>query len=745
VLHLDLSRYDHSAEDEAAAGGTSLEAPFDAMLRNCAACLPEGSRAAHVLCGPQTHAKANRASLAAVAGGTAGAGKARPFTVAYASGADGVACWTASLTSVEAAALADSVGFFHVSPVPPAAKLAPDLVYDLIKDLATSLSDRRLAPATGTIQPKPPSSETRPNVDLSSHGHKVMAYFDPSHADASTAPETEALVEAWRVANFGFNPKGETGGGDAAKAHFATGRGWQGVHSSVAGTDCSRHLDVAVTIEGLRGGRLHFTRLSDGDEESGEAGNEAGDACCLAALAFVAAQPEVHSIALVAAPRTVAAITPASHAASAAAVVAAAARDPGHARSLHALVAAHALQSGEVESTPLWDMGVTGQGQVVQVADTGFDDASCFLRDTGSATSLTGHFNGAFQVARSTWDSPVTDRLKRKVVQYVSFKRGGEGHYEQDYAGGHGTSVAGAVAGSIADGDGSTAAMSPADLYEDCAAFAHLCASVWQAHVGCDLTCGVARAFDEYRGLAPDAQLMVHDLGSANGTLLGMPDDYATELFLPAYRAGARIATNSWGSGTTYAHHARDVDQLIYDTDDFLVLAAAGNDGASGAGTVLSPGLGKNVLCVGAAEAMASPHTVAAFSSRGPTSDGRLKPDVMGPGDPVASACASGSAGLASCALTPPAAGTSMATPAVAGAAALVRQFLAEGRHRTTSPRGFEASAYNAHQPSSALLRAILIASTVPLPLGYDTQGNAVRQSSPVLVGSPVFISRSNL
>ena len=42
--------------------------------------------------------------------------------------------------------------------------------------------------------------------------------------------------------------------------------------------------------------------------------------------------------------------------------------------------------------------------------------------------------------------------------------------------------------------------------------------------------------------------------------------------------------------------------------------------------------VGKNVLCVGAAQTNQYPTTVASFSSRGPSKDQRIKPDVVAPG-----------------------------------------------------------------------------------------------------------------
>lgn len=61
-------------------------------------------------------------------------------------------------------------------------------------------------------------------------------------------------------------------------------------------------------------------------------------------------------------------------------------------------------------------------------------------------------------------------------------------------------------------------------------------------------------------------------------------------------------------------------------------------------GSVLSPAQAKNVVAVGASESGETNDkdmdTVSYFSSKGPTVDGRIKPDVVAPGDPTLSASA---------------------------------------------------------------------------------------------------------
>ncbi len=115
-----------------------------------------------------------------------------------------------------------------------------------------------------------------------------------------------------------------------------------------------------------------------------------------------------------------------------------------------------------------------------------------------------------------------------------------------------------------------------------------------------------------------------------------------------------------------------------------------------------------------------SPENAAYFSSRGPTTDLRIKPDVCAPGHSVVSAnsfntaknpqvCTSGSQFDPTKDITKMG-GTSMATPITAGNAALVRQYYLDGYHVNgvkNPSQGFN--------PSSALVKATLINSGRPL------------------------------
>tara|TARA_B100001559_G_C16498024_1_gene621847 strand:- start:415 stop:3663 length:3249 start_codon:yes stop_codon:yes gene_type:complete len=119
------------------------------------------------------------------------------------------------------------------------------------------------------------------------------------------------------------------------------------------------------------------------------------------------------------------------------------------------------------------------------------------------------------------------------------------------------------------------------------------------------------------------------------------------------------------------------------------VLFAAGNDRDSG---VSPPGTAKNVITIGGHKNRYSgaPDEMYYWSSRGPTDDGRIKPDLVAPGDYVRS-CKSQEADSAQGSWSNTwyleYSGTSMATPAAAGASVLVREYLMEVANRP-APQG---------------------------------------------------------
>jgi len=327
---------------------------------------------------------------------------------------------------------------------------------------------------------------------------------------------------------------------------------------------------------------------------------------------------------------------------------------------------------------PVWDgLGLYGTGQIVAVTDTGLD--------TGDIRTLSDDFLGRVQQAYALgrlgdWSDPD----------------------------GHGTHVCGSVLG-----NGSNSGSRP-----------------WlHDYKG------------SYAGVAPEALLVIQSAYvDEESHLGGIPDDY-TELFEMAYQDGARIHSNSWGHrpGTeenpygVYDIGARQVDEFIWWHKDYLVLFAAGNsgvdankDGVVDLDSIGSPGVAKNVLTVGATENYRPSFRrsygdswpklfpeeplesdrkaddmdgMAAFSSRGPTDDGRIKPDIVAPGTYILSALSQDAPSDRGWAEYNDyyvyMGGTSMSTPLTAGAAALVRQVYVQR--------------LGVSQPSAALIKATLL------------------------------------
>lgn len=150
-----------------------------------------------------------------------------------------------------------------------------------------------------------------------------------------------------------------------------------------------------------------------------------------------------------------------------------------------------------------------------------------------------------------------------------------------------------------------------------------------------------------------------------------------------------------------YNDQAQTWDDIAFTYPNYLICKAAGNDrgdnktgstwyysdgtlgsgtpppadgGAAGYDCISTYGTAKNILTVGAVEKINGGWTkvgdvvMSSFSGWGPTDDGRVKPDVVGPGVNVYSATDNSNTSYASLN------GTSMATPAVSGSLLLVQQ-----------------------------------------------------------------------
>jgi len=305
-----------------------------------------------------------------------------------------------------------------------------------------------------------------------------------------------------------------------------------------------------------------------------------------------------------------------------------------------------------------------GEGQIVAVADTGFDK--------GSTTDVHPAFTG-------------------RVAKLYALGRSNKAN-DPD---GHGTHVAGSVLG-----DGNSTTLGP------------------------------------IRGTAPKARLVLQSVLDRSGGLGGLPDDLHDLFSQPYENDRARVHTNSWGSVVgdgSYNQNSFELDDFVWNHRDCVICFAAGNEGtdrdANGqidARSVTPPGTARNCITVGATEnnrpekaltygdgwpsdfpvapiagdrVADNPEGMVAFSSRGPTADLRIKPDVVAPGTYILSTRSRVTSNRGWETTDDPLyffeGGTSMATPLVAGCTALVREHLIKER--------------SVAQPTAALVKAMLI------------------------------------
>jgi uncharacterized membrane protein/uncharacterized protein YfaP (DUF2135 family) len=220
-------------------------------------------------------------------------------------------------------------------------------------------------------------------------------------------------------------------------------------------------------------------------------------------------------------------------------------------------------------------------------------------------------------------------------------------------------------------------------------------------HVSCTVLGDGSRG--GYAGVAPEAELYFQAMENDNTGNFQSPS--LNSLLDSAYNAGARIHTNSWGSSQTsqqgkYNSDTEDVDDNTnyYDRyytgrEGLTVLFANGNDGP-GSGTISPPATAKNAISVGNHfnRGQGAPNTIFDSSSRGPTEDNRIKPDVLAPGGYVRSCLAQEATDTAGGQVQPGGwyiqySGTSMATPNAAGVASMIREYIMEIAQRP-SPQG---------------------------------------------------------
>jgi hypothetical protein len=298
---------------------------------------------------------------------------------------------------------------------------------------------------------------------------------------------------------------------------------------------------------------------------------------------------------------------------------------------------------------PVWRHGVRGQHVILSTSDTGLNTGHDMFRDPNLSITPPG-----------IWPD------HRKVVAYKLYQ--GASTSEVIYHGSH-------VNCSVAGNDSVTGGTS------------------------------------SYYGMAKDARIYFTDVSDASGNFV-LPTDF-TALWdtiylgrgLPDSLRPIRQHSGSWRWGNsqgTYLIQDASTDAYCWAHKDFMNIFAAGNE--YNAKTIGNPSIAKNVLTIGATGRGTASNTIADFSSRGPTQDNRIKPNVMAPGVDIWSALNTGTNGYSQMS------GTSMATPTANGTVGLLRCYLQEGYYPTGGPVQGDRISYI----TSALLRSMAMASADP-------------------------------
>jgi hypothetical protein len=300
----------------------------------------------------------------------------------------------------------------------------------------------------------------------------------------------------------------------------------------------------------------------------------------------------------------------------------------------------------EVTGRRVWQHGIRGQGMVVGLFDSGIATEHDMFVDPNYPITAAGLFPE-----------------HRKVVAYKLYRTAVFGD-----AGGvnyHGTAVAGTLCGD-------------------------------------DSISGNLSRLD---GIAPEARIYFVDNANASGNYVFDPDLTALLDSVRLSRGmdeSVRQVSGSFGSGlpySTYRLEEASLDAVSWQDKEFLVVWAAGNFG--GRSYALGhPSGAKNALTVGSCGNGTASNLVSDFSSRGPCLDERIKPNLLAPGQGIATAYGREPHAYSG------RNGTSLSAPATSGALMLLRQYFNEGWY----PTGVPDSGHRITYLSSALMRALAIA-----------------------------------
>ncbi|MEM2094015.1 MAG: S8 family serine peptidase [Candidatus Bathyarchaeia archaeon] len=179
---------------------------------------------------------------------------------------------------------------------------------------------------------------------------------------------------------------------------------------------------------------------------------------------------------------------------------------------------------------------------------------------------------------------------------------------------------------------------------------------------------GTGEGNPSYRGVAPGAALVGVKVLDSSGTGYISDVNYGIQWVIDNKDVyGIEVMSLSLGiSGSSDGTDSTSTLVNMAVANGIVAVVAAGNGGPR-TYTIGSPAAAEQAITVGAlADPSEKGFYLASFSSRGPTKDGRIKPDVCAPGVSITAAKANSGNGYVTYS------GTSMATPFVSGTVALI-------------------------------------------------------------------------
>ena len=261
-------------------------------------------------------------------------------------------------------------------------------------------------------------------------------------------------------------------------------------------------------------------------------------------------------------------------------------------------------------------------------------------------------------------------------------------------------------------------------------------------------------------GVAQDAEVVFWSFATADGDLTKHMPPLGELYGATANVFKAKVHSNSWGDPLLdgkqrpYAAEAYEIDEYVRENPDSLICFSAGNNNSTmnSKPSIGSQAAAKNCLTVGASGSTrkvnvpapdevveVDPDQIYSKSSRGPTCEKRIKPDVVAPGFNIFSALsrhpkAQARSGAEATSKAYPGVkwkircGTSHSTPLVSGCALILRQILQK--------KGLQ-------RPPAALLKSVIINGAHKLP-GVDMEAQGfgridLQSSMSMLQESPII------